>query len=148
MSIRVCLCLVVSKPCCLFVLLIVPIEVECKARSLFVSVDIPPSGSEPRFEAIGVFEFSPFLAWTCTVLNTKQSVCDSSFFFGLFVDATGAYPVTESYGAQCGYTYSVHPLLGRVILRASYFSCHTDNQVQFTSIVMDHFQDNAHLSVI
>ncbi|ROL45590.1 hypothetical protein DPX16_17706 [Anabarilius grahami] len=73
----------------------VPIEVQCKAHSLFVSVDIPPSGSEPRFEAI---------------------------------DATGVYPVTESYGAQCGYTYSVHPLLGCVILRASYFSCHTDNQ--------------------
>lgn len=66
---------------------------------------------------------------------------------GLFVDATGAYPVTESYGAQCGYTYSVHPLLGCVILRASYFSCHTDNQVEFTSIVMDYFQDNALLSV-
>ncbi|KAK9972160.1 hypothetical protein ABG768_025486 [Culter alburnus] len=73
----------------------VPIEVQCKAHSLSVSVDIPPSGSEPRFEAI---------------------------------DATGVYPITESYGAQCGYTYSVHPLLGRVILRASYFSCHTDNQ--------------------
>ncbi|XP_050969724.1 zona pellucida protein AX 4 isoform X2 [Labeo rohita] len=73
----------------------VPIVVECKTRSLFISLDIPPSGSEPRFEA---------------------------------VDARGAYPVTESYGAQCGYTYSVQPLLGRVVLRASYFSCHTDNQ--------------------
>uniref|UniRef100_A0A672JWJ7 Uncharacterized LOC107597052 n=1 Tax=Sinocyclocheilus grahami TaxID=75366 RepID=A0A672JWJ7_SINGR len=73
----------------------VPIVVECKAHSLFISVDIPPSGSEPRFEAI---------------------------------DATGAYPVTESYGAQCGYTYSVLPLLGRVDLRASYFSCHTGNR--------------------
>ncbi|XP_074416275.1 LOW QUALITY PROTEIN: uncharacterized protein LOC107738014 [Sinocyclocheilus rhinocerous] len=73
----------------------VPIVVECKAHSLFISVDIPPSGSEPRFEAI---------------------------------DATGAYPVTESYGAQCGYTYSVLRLLGRVDLRASYFSCHTGNR--------------------
>ncbi|XP_043101616.1 zona pellucida protein AX 4 isoform X2 [Puntigrus tetrazona] len=44
------------------------------------------------------------------------------------VDATGAYPITESYGVQCGYTYSVQPLWGRVVLRASYFSCHTDNQ--------------------
>ncbi|RXN21476.1 egg envelope glyco -like precursor [Labeo rohita] len=75
---------------------VIPIVVECKTRSLFISLDIPPSGSEPRFEA---------------------------------VDARGAYPVTESYGAQCGYTYSVQPLLGRVVLRASYFSCHTDNQV-------------------
>ncbi|XP_042582959.1 zona pellucida protein AX 4 isoform X10 [Cyprinus carpio] len=73
----------------------VPTEVECKAHSLFLSVDIPASGREPRFEAI---------------------------------DATGAYPVTESYGAQCGYTYSVQPMLGRVDLRASYFSCHTGNQ--------------------
>ncbi|XP_067257846.1 zona pellucida protein AX 4 [Chanodichthys erythropterus] len=73
----------------------VPIEVQCKAHYLSISLAIPPSGSEPRFEAI---------------------------------DATGVYPITESYGAQCGYTYSVQPLLGRVILRASYFSCHTDNQ--------------------
>ncbi|KAF4111382.1 zona pellucida protein AX 4 isoform X2 [Onychostoma macrolepis] len=73
----------------------VPIVVECKAHALFISVDLPPSGSEPRFEAI---------------------------------DATGAYPVTESYGAQCGYTYSAHPLVGLVHLRASYFSCHTGNQ--------------------
>ncbi|XP_052417523.1 zona pellucida protein AX 4 isoform X13 [Carassius gibelio] len=72
-----------------------PTVVECKAQSLVVSVDIPPSGSAPRFEAI---------------------------------DATGAYPVTERYGAQCGYTYSVQPLLGHVDLRASYFSCHTGNQ--------------------
>ncbi|KAK7171029.1 hypothetical protein R3I94_001054 [Phoxinus phoxinus] len=73
----------------------VPIEVECKDRSLFISVDVPPSGVEPRFEA---------------------------------VDATGVYPVIDLYGARCGYTYSVNPLLGRAILRASYFSCHTDNQ--------------------
>ncbi|XP_073692754.1 zona pellucida protein AX 4 [Garra rufa] len=72
----------------------VPIVVECRTLSLFISVDIPP-GSEPRFEA---------------------------------VDATGAYPITESYGPQCGYAYSVQPLLGRAVLRASYFSCHTDNQ--------------------
>lgn len=69
----------------------------------------------------------------------------TSLWCTLFVDSTGAYPITERYGAQCGYTYSVHPLLGHV-LRASYFSCHTDNQVQVTSIMMDHFQDNSHLS--
>ncbi|KAL1271680.1 hypothetical protein QQF64_030696 [Cirrhinus molitorella] len=73
----------------------VPIVVECKTQSLFISVDIPSLGSEPRFEA---------------------------------VDATGAYPITESYGPQCGYTYSVQSLLSRAVLRASYFSCHTDNQ--------------------
>uniref|UniRef100_A0A672RNI8 Zona pellucida protein AX 4 n=1 Tax=Sinocyclocheilus grahami TaxID=75366 RepID=A0A672RNI8_SINGR len=50
-----------------------------------------------------------------------------------------------SYGAQCGYTYSVQPLWGRVVFRASYFSCHTDNQVQNTSIMKDHFQGNVNI---
>ncbi|NP_001191108.1 zona pellucida protein AX 4 precursor [Danio rerio] len=74
----------------------VPIQVECKAHYLLVSVDMPPSGLKPRFEA---------------------------------VDAAGAYSITERYAAQCGYTYSVQPLQGRVFLRASYFSCHVDNQI-------------------
>ncbi|KAG1959281.1 zona pellucida sperm-binding protein [Pimephales promelas] len=73
----------------------IPIEVECKHRFLFISVAVPSSGVNPRFEA---------------------------------VDATGVYPVTDLYGVQCGYTYSVDPQLGRVVLRASYFSCHTDNK--------------------
>ncbi|XP_059396163.1 uncharacterized protein LOC132128488 [Carassius carassius] len=72
-----------------------PTVVECKAQSLVVSVDIPPSGSGPRFEAIG-------------------ALC--------------GFSLSERYGAQCGYTYSVQPLLGHVDLRASYFSCHTGNQ--------------------
>ncbi|TRY94235.1 hypothetical protein DNTS_028579, partial [Danionella cerebrum] len=74
---------------------VVPAQVECKAHFLLISVGLPPSGSEPRFEAI---------------------------------DSTGAYPVTKKCGAQCGYNYFTQPLLGRVVLRASYFSCHTENQ--------------------
>ncbi|XP_051512641.1 uncharacterized protein LOC127416983 [Myxocyprinus asiaticus] len=73
----------------------VPIGVECKDRFLLISVDLPPSGSEPCFEAI---------------------------------DVRGVHPVTQAYGAQCGYTYSVQSLLGSIILRASYFSCYTENQ--------------------
>ncbi|XP_071316154.1 uncharacterized protein [Trachinotus anak] len=44
------------------------------------------------------------------------------------VDGTGVYPITEQYAAECGYTVSVLPLRGQVELRASYFSCHTDNK--------------------
>ncbi|XP_062300448.1 uncharacterized protein LOC134005541 [Scomber scombrus] len=44
------------------------------------------------------------------------------------VDETGVYPITEQYSAECGYTVSVLPLQGHVELRASYFSCHTDNK--------------------
>ncbi|XP_070711320.1 uncharacterized protein [Pempheris klunzingeri] len=44
------------------------------------------------------------------------------------VDETGVYPITELYAATCGYRVSVFPLLGREELRASYFSCQTDNQ--------------------
>ncbi|XP_033465018.2 uncharacterized protein LOC117245646 [Epinephelus lanceolatus] len=43
------------------------------------------------------------------------------------VDGTGVHAITEQYAAQCGYTVSVLPLAGHVELRASYFSCHTDN---------------------
>nr|XP_019951331.1 PREDICTED: uncharacterized protein LOC109634918 [Paralichthys olivaceus] len=42
------------------------------------------------------------------------------------VDGTGVYPITQQYSAECGYT--VLPLPGQVELRASYFSCHTDNK--------------------
>ncbi|XP_056598711.1 zona pellucida protein AX 4 [Triplophysa dalaica] len=73
----------------------IPVIVECRDHHLFISIDLPPSGNEPRFEA---------------------------------VDGGGLYPVTEYYGAQCGYTCSVQPLLGRAVLRASYFSCHAENQ--------------------
>ncbi|AWO97592.1 putative histone deacetylase complex subunit SAP25 [Scophthalmus maximus] len=43
------------------------------------------------------------------------------------VDGTGVYPITEQYSAECGYTVSVLPLPGHVELRASYLSCHADN---------------------
>jgi len=69
------------------------------------------------------------------IINKCVSLC--------FLDATGVYPVTDLYGVQCGYTYSVDPQLGRVVLRASYFSCHTDNKVRNDRVK---FQDNAHLS--
>lgn len=44
-------------------------------------------------------------------------------------DEGGANPITESYGAQYGYTVSILPAQGLVELRASYFSHHTSNQV-------------------
>ncbi|XP_068612174.1 uncharacterized protein [Brachionichthys hirsutus] len=44
------------------------------------------------------------------------------------VDETGVYPITEQYGARCGYSVGVLPLQGIVELRASYFSCHTGNK--------------------
>ncbi|XP_030609903.1 uncharacterized protein LOC115797461 isoform X2 [Archocentrus centrarchus] len=44
------------------------------------------------------------------------------------VDATGVYAITEQYAAKCGYAVSVLPFLGHTELRASYFSCHTDNK--------------------
>ena len=44
-------------------------------------------------------------------------------------DETGAYAVTRQYAAQCGYSINVLPLPGHVELRASYFSCQTQNKV-------------------
>lgn len=44
------------------------------------------------------------------------------------VDETGAHRITEKYAAKCGYTIRAH-LKNNVQLRASYFSCHTDNKV-------------------
>ncbi|XP_035531642.1 uncharacterized protein LOC118338448 [Morone saxatilis] len=44
------------------------------------------------------------------------------------VDKTGVYPISEQYAATCGYSVSIVPLSGHVELRASYFSCHTDNK--------------------
>ncbi|KAM7366286.1 hypothetical protein PAMP_015738 [Pampus punctatissimus] len=49
------------------------------------------------------------------------------------VDRTGVYPITMQYAAKCGYSVSVLSQLGRVELRASYFSCHTDNKVNVRS---------------
>ena len=50
-------------------------------------------------------------------------------YFPFVSDETGVYPITQEYSAECGYTVSVLPLTGQVELRASYFSCHTDNKV-------------------
>ncbi|CAB1423933.1 unnamed protein product [Pleuronectes platessa] len=44
------------------------------------------------------------------------------------VDETGVYPITQQYSAKCGYTVSVLPRTHQVELRASYFSCHTENK--------------------
>nr|XP_046185576.1 uncharacterized protein LOC124014520 isoform X1 [Oncorhynchus gorbuscha] len=44
------------------------------------------------------------------------------------VDANGVHPITKQYGSECGYMFSILPLPGLAELRASYFSCHTDNQ--------------------
>nr|XP_020441551.1 uncharacterized protein LOC109951402 [Monopterus albus] len=44
------------------------------------------------------------------------------------VDGMGVYPITKQYAARCG--YSVLTVPGQVELRASYFSCHTDNKDQ------------------
>ncbi|KAF3837095.1 hypothetical protein F7725_004559 [Dissostichus mawsoni] len=44
------------------------------------------------------------------------------------VDESGVYAITKRSAAQCGYSIGVLPLLGHVELRASYFSCHTENK--------------------
>ncbi|XP_068444416.1 zona pellucida protein AX 4 [Clinocottus analis] len=43
-------------------------------------------------------------------------------------DGTGVYAITKRYAAQCGYSVRLLPLQSRLELRASYFSCHTDNK--------------------
>ncbi|XP_051911499.1 uncharacterized protein LOC127593827, partial [Hippocampus zosterae] len=44
------------------------------------------------------------------------------------VDRTGTYAISEGYAAKCGYSVTVSPASGRAELRASYFSCHADQQ--------------------
>ncbi|XP_074555235.1 uncharacterized protein LOC141811183 [Halichoeres trimaculatus] len=44
------------------------------------------------------------------------------------VDESGVFPITTQYAAECGYCVRVLPVPGQVQLRASYFSCHTDNK--------------------
>ncbi|XP_034532316.1 uncharacterized protein LOC117807238 [Notolabrus celidotus] len=44
------------------------------------------------------------------------------------VDETGVYPITTQYAAECGYCIRALPVPGSLELRASYFSCHTDNK--------------------
>ncbi|XP_008281069.1 zona pellucida protein AX 4 [Stegastes partitus] len=58
------------------------------------------------------------------------------------VDKTGVYAITKQYAAKCGYSVGVHPLLGLVELRASYFSCHTDNKDD--EVFTFNFNLNAH----
>lgn len=43
---------------------------------------------------------------------------------------TGGYPLTQQYAAECGYSINVLSFLGVVELRSSYFSCHTEKNVQ------------------
>ncbi|XP_034532173.1 uncharacterized protein LOC117807180 [Notolabrus celidotus] len=44
------------------------------------------------------------------------------------VDETGVHPITTRYASECGYCVRVLPVPEHVELRASYFSCHTDNK--------------------
>ncbi|XP_023829988.1 uncharacterized protein [Salvelinus sp. IW2-2015] len=59
------------------------------------------------------------------------------------VDAAGVHPIDEKNASRCGYTISTFKMDGYTTLRASYFSCHIDNQndevftFQFNIIVMD-----------
>ncbi|CDQ67026.1 unnamed protein product [Oncorhynchus mykiss] len=59
------------------------------------------------------------------------------------VDAVGVHPIDEKNASRCGYTISTFKMDGYTTLRASYFSCHIDNQndevftFQFNIIVMD-----------
>ncbi|KAG5846996.1 hypothetical protein ANANG_G00120950 [Anguilla anguilla] len=44
------------------------------------------------------------------------------------IDATGVYPIDGKYAVTCGYTRSAFSMDGYIALRASYYSCHTENQ--------------------
>ncbi|XP_034020919.1 zona pellucida protein AX 4 [Thalassophryne amazonica] len=44
------------------------------------------------------------------------------------VDRAGVYPITQQYASECGYSVSVLPQPGHIELKASYFSCHTENK--------------------
>ncbi|XP_036451860.1 zona pellucida protein AX 4 [Colossoma macropomum] len=58
-------------------------------------------------------------------VSVKMPSPGSELQFQAF-DAGGAYPITAQHGEFCGYT--VQAVFDRIVLRASYFSCHTDNQ--------------------
>ncbi|KAK6295342.1 hypothetical protein J4Q44_G00345680 [Coregonus suidteri] len=59
------------------------------------------------------------------------------------VGVAGVHPIDEKTASRCGYTISTFKMDGYTTLRASYFSCHTDNQndevftFQFNVIVTD-----------
>ena len=49
-------------------------------------------------------------------------------------DAVGVHPIDEKNASRCGYTISTFKMDGYTTLRASYFSCHIDNQVAYWCI--------------
>ncbi|KAJ8416656.1 hypothetical protein AAFF_G00325340 [Aldrovandia affinis] len=59
------------------------------------------------------------------------------------VDNSGAYPITGKHSSECGYTHA-SSLHGHKVYRASYLSCHTENQndevfvFNFNFIIIDH----------
>ncbi|KAF3837110.1 hypothetical protein F7725_004574 [Dissostichus mawsoni] len=63
--------------------------------------------------------------YTCTFRMLGVNI---EIIFICIPDETGAYAITQLYAAQCGYSINVHPLPGHVELRASYFSCQTQNK--------------------
>ncbi|CAL1590911.1 unnamed protein product [Knipowitschia caucasica] len=60
------------------------------------------------------------------MIAVDHSFTGQHFYFEA-VDGTDIYPITEQYAALCGYMVTFLPAAGRVELRASYFSCHTNN---------------------
>lgn len=48
------------------------------------------------------------------------------------IDRQGRFPIPRGGEAQCGYTYEVYKRLGVAVLRASYFSCYTENKDDMT----------------
>ncbi|XP_062372155.1 uncharacterized protein LOC134059708 [Sardina pilchardus] len=44
------------------------------------------------------------------------------------IDTMGIHSITKEYGPGCGYTYELFSEIGIAELKASYFSCHTENQ--------------------
>lgn len=93
-----------------------------------ITVDLSITGDEIEFEAIGEF-CEP--SWSA--LKLAEVFVDILMVYHL--DGIGVYPITEEYAAKCGYTIRVLPLQRLAELRASYLSCHTDNQVQFSKLL-------------
>lgn len=92
---------------------------ECRDRYFMIVINLSFTGEDPQFEVVGK---GNFLYHVKMILMNK---CKLNFT----LDEMGAYPITECYGAQHGYTVSVLLAQGLVELRASYFSHHTSSQV-------------------
>ncbi|XP_031440923.1 uncharacterized protein LOC105907195 [Clupea harengus] len=66
------------------------------------------------------------------------------------IGANGQFPITTDGGAQCGYSYSVYPMLAHAVLQASYFSCYTQNEddliftFNFHLIMIDNDEEVVH----